>query len=142
MRVHAHVRSDKLEIIETDKFQKFLKNLVGNLITIDLEKVRTQRTIPENRYLHGVVFPILADYFGYDIRIPEELEALKQIVYSVHLKKKVRLSRDRRRKITITRRASDLDTKEFEILMEDIRIWAKLEFNVTIPPPDKDYRNN
>lgn len=83
------------------------------------------------------MIPILADYWGYDIRIAEELEAVKKIIYDTHLTSKVRLSRDRRRKFAITRRASDLNTKEFEKLMEDIRIWAKLQFNVTIPEPNE-----
>lgn len=63
LRVHAHVREDKLDIIEIEPFKKFLKSRIGDLITIDLEKVYTKRTIPENRYFHGVVIPILADYW-------------------------------------------------------------------------------
>ena len=137
MRVHAHVRKNKLEIIELENFQKFLKNRVGDLITIDIEKVYSKRTIPENKYFHGVVIPILADYWGYDVRIPEEIEAVKQILYKEHLTSKVRLSRDKRRKFSITRRASDLNTKEFEQFMQDIRDWAIVEFQVKIPTPDE-----
>lgn len=137
LRVHAHVREDKLEIIELDNFKKFLASKVGDLITLDLEKVYSHRTIQENKYFHGVVIPILADYWWYDIRIKEEMEAVKDILYAEHLTSKVRLSRDRRRKFTVTRRSSDLNTKEFEKFMQDIRDWAKLKFNVTIPEPNE-----
>ncbi len=138
LRVHAHVKEDKLEIIELDSFKKFLSQRVGELITIDIEKVYSKRTTLENRYFHGVVIPILADYWWYDVRIKEEIEAVKEIIYAEHLTSKVRLSRDRRRKFTITRRSSDLNTKELEKLMENIRIWARLEFNVIIPEPNKE----
>ena len=138
LRVHAHVREDKLEIIELDNFKKFLSQRVGDLITLDLEKVYSKRTPKENRYYHGVVIQILADYWGFDVRIPEELEEVKRLIYAEHLTSKVRISRDRRRKITVTRRSSDLNTKEFEKLMEDIRIWAQLKFNVTIPEPNEE----
>lgn len=141
LRVHAHVREDKLEIIELENFKKFLKNRVGDLITLDLEKVYGKRTILENKYLHAGLIPPLADYWGYDTRIPEELEEVKRLIYTEHLTSKVRLSKDRRRKITVTRRASDLNTKEFEKFAEDVRIWAKLQFNVTILDPEQ-YKNS
>lgn len=138
LRIHAHVRTDKLEIVELDTFKKFLSQRVGDLITLDLEKVYSKRTPQENKYYHGVVIPILADYWWYDIRIKEEIEAVKDILYEEHLTSRIRLSRDKRRKFSITRRSSDLNTKEFEKFMEDVRIWARLKFNVIIPEPNEE----
>lgn len=132
------VKKDKLDIYEIDNFRKFCQKNYWKTITIDLEKVHEKRTNQENRYYHGVVLAILGDFFGYDVRIKEEIEELKDLLNAQFLTKKVPWSKDRRRKILVTKRSSDLNTKEFEEFMSEIRTWAKVKFGVHIPLPNEE----
>lgn len=40
--------------------------LLSGPVVLTLRKFREQRSSSQNRYLHGVVIPILADHLGYD----------------------------------------------------------------------------
>ena len=131
LRVHAHVRPDKLEIIEEQDFKKFLRNRVWEIITLDIEQVRSIRSLQENRYYFWVVIKILSEYFGYT---PEEMH---EVLKTAFLTKKLRMKHDKRRKLTMIRSTTTLTTLEFEEYLEKVRLFAR-GFNVYIPLPNEE----
>ena len=45
----------------------YLHRLKGQRVEVVVRKVRTQRSQQQNKYLHGVVLPLLAEAFGNDV---------------------------------------------------------------------------
>jgi hypothetical protein len=74
-----------------------------------------QRSSPENRYFHGVLLPILAEYTGYD---PDEMKAVVKWKFKI-------------------KHTAELTTSEFEKFMSDIRMWASRDLSCYIPEPNE-----
>jgi hypothetical protein len=72
----------------------------------------SNRSNPQNRYLHGVVLPIMAEYTGYD---QSEMKAVLKFKFKV-------------------KHTSDLSTAEFEKFLSDVRMWAAKN-GCNIPEP-------
>lgn len=71
------------------------------------------RSNPQNRYFHGVVLPILADYTGYT---QDEMKAVVKWKFKV-------------------KSTAELTTAEFEKFMSDVRMWASAELACFVPEP-------
>ena len=130
------IKSGKLELSFKDYFLRYLRNFrEGTLVHLVVKEARRQRTSGkddeksnENGYYWGVVIPVLADEFGYSS--DEMHEALK-------IKFMRTGGTDELPRIGSTAR---LNTKDWENLMEKIRIWALTEHDIKIPLPNEaDY---
>lgn len=109
------------------QFAIALKLLSGPVV-LTLRKFREQRSSSQNRYLHGVVIPILADHPGYD-----DHQELKH-----ELKRKFLLDPDRPLHdagLLKTRSTADLNTAEMTEFIESVRRFAAVEFGCVIPNP-------
>lgn len=88
------------------------------------------RSNAENRYFHGCVVPVLAEHIGYTN--PEMKEILKARFLSetrgidtVHGPAEIEYIKP----------TSSLNTIEFELFLEKIKVWASAELGVVIPDP-------
>jgi hypothetical protein len=72
------------------------------------------RSNPQNRYLHGVILPILADHTGYEI---DEIKAVLKWKFKI-------------------KHTSSLSTKEFEDFLSKVRMWASAELGCFCPEPN------
>ena len=93
-------------------------------LKVKIEAVRPIRSLPQNRYLHGVVFSVLAIELGLTI------DEVKQL-----LKKKF-LSYEKN-KIQFVKETSKLTTIELEAFIENCRTYSQLEHNCYIPKPNE-----
>ena len=73
------------------------------------------RSDPENRYFHGVILPILAEYTGYTI---DEMKGVVKFKFNI-------------------KSTADLTTVEFEKFCSDIRAWASRDLGCYIPEPNE-----
>jgi hypothetical protein len=90
------------------------------------------RSDPENRYFHGVILPILAEYTGYTI------DECKDLVKSMFLKSEIMLrTKDGYQEVSTVRGSSRLSTAEFEKFMSDIRTWASQTLGIYVPEPNE-----
>lgn len=68
---HGRVSKDggRLELLETERGQRHrhLQSLAGQMVEVVVRRVRTQRSLDMNAYLHAQVFPIIAEETGDDI---------------------------------------------------------------------------
>ena len=104
-------------------FRKSLHNLEGKNIQVSVRQYKTSRTDPQNRYYWAVVIKILGDELGY---MPEEMhEALKWKF----------LRKDG--KIETVKSTTSLNTTEFEMFLEKVRIWAVSDLQIKIPLPNE-----
>jgi len=120
-------KEGKVVIDDQERYDKVLKSFEGKDGFLVLEKIYKQRSIQENRYLFGVIIPILINeteiFGGWD----------KESVYrwfEGHFLNNFPTKKPREW-ITI----KELSTKDFEELMERIRQWASIELGIYIPLP-------
>lgn len=132
---------NKLEdwIIKCDFPVKLIfEKLTPGKYVFTLKKVFQKRTLPQNAYLHGVVVPMLAEHMGMVIPWLDREEttillgATKEYIINHYCPKlTVKNQKDKRKRITIQKRTSDLTTEEFKIMID--RLLTDFPF---IPPPD------
>lgn len=123
----ATVTKCRLDIHDPAKYAVYLAGLEGQQVELTVKRPEKKRSNAENRYYHGVMIPILADFFGYT---PEETHEAVKLQFLV----------DRTKDFPTIRSTKQLSTVEFEKLMTDIRQWAATEYGIYIPLPNEiDY---
>ena len=83
---------------------------------IEKKQQKTDRSDPQNRYFHGVVLPVLAEYTGYT---QEEMKAVVKWKFKV-------------------KSTAGLNPVEFEKFMSDVRQWSSAELSCYIPNPNEE----
>ena len=91
-------------------------------LKVRIEAVRPIRSLPQNRYLHGVVFSVLAIELGLTIDEVKQLLKNKFLSYE-------------KNKIKFVKETSKLSTTELEAFVENCRTYSQLEHNCYIPKP-------
>ena len=118
----GNVKNGKLFFEDRETFDRYLTSLIGQ-VQIIVKKKRKQRSVEQNNYYWGVVIPILMDYCGYT------KEQMHNALIMMFLKVEG--------KIPTFRGSSELNTLEFCEFVDRVVIWAAMELNVVIPPPEK-----
>lgn len=96
--------------------------------TIEIKEKSNNRSSNQNRYLWGVVYPILGQKLGYDNETIHE-------VLKTKFGEKVVL----RNNMTINKSTSKYTTNEFENYIQKITIFAGEFLKLTIPAPNETY---
>jgi hypothetical protein len=113
---------------ERDRRRMHLGSLIGKRVEVIVRKVRTQRSLDQNAYLHAVPFALLAEYWG------EDIETTKLLCLGECFGWKD--TRDGHR-VPIKPSTSGLTTEEGSHLIEWLPAWAMREFGVSIPLPQE-----
>jgi len=122
----GRVEAGKLKLDHRDEFAALLQRLEGKEIELTLRRYRRQRTPNQNRYLHAVVIPVLAEHCGYDA------EEMKTAL-------KLRFLRDgdgELKGLPRVRSTADLTTAEMTEFIDNIRRLAT-EMGCSIPSPNE-----
>ena len=106
-------------------FKQDLLTLKGKEAYLTVAKVTKSRSGNQNRYAHGVVFPMIADCMGC------EMEEAKDALKFEFLRKPLDCGK------WTTRQTSSLTTMEFEDFLEKCRRMAVEMFNCYIPEPNE-----
>jgi len=106
-------------------YTRHVRSLHGRFVEVIVRKLRTQRSIDQNAYLHVAPFPILADYFGYTI--PEVKLALMGECWGW---KKLGSH-----EVPIKPSTSELTVEECTYFIDWLIPWAMMNHNVVIPLP-------
>jgi flavin-dependent dehydrogenase len=108
---------------------------------LEITKIRLKRSNDQNRYFHWVVLPMLAEHMWYivpGIENTEWLQEAKEAIISAFIpSKKYKNPIDKRKRVVIQKRTSDLDTIEFKQFIDTILI--KFPF---IPSPNSGDLDN
>lgn len=102
----------------------WIRSLDGKRLEIVVKEYKPKRSNEQNRYYHGVIIPILAEYFGYTH--DEMHDAIK-----IHF---LQRAPEPGKPFTVGSTAK-LTTERFKQLTDDIKIWAATEYGVSIPDP-------
>ena len=138
---------------EEEKFKRYLDTLqfkeAKAKIKLTVERYRNDASTQQMRYLFGVVYPILGDYFGYDAYeygefLHRPLKAMflgykkveQRSVYKIFKEPIATVNATVVELVSIT----EIDTKQMTDYIENVRRWAVKEYNVYIPAPNEvDY---
>lgn len=128
MRFLAEVKENKVVLKDKNMFLSEAMKLNGKLVELDLKEVKSKRSLAQNAYFYGVIVETLARELGYTSK------EMHNILKAEFLKKEVNFKGDW---LEYTVGTSDLNTKEFEKLMVEIREWASIELSIWIPEPNE-----
>jgi hypothetical protein len=116
---------------QSDKGKLFdqLKKLKPVPYRVELKVDRDSRSNNQNRYYWGVVVKLLSEHTGFSQGEMHYTLRHKFLSYT-----KVLSNNER---VQVVQSTTDLDTKEFEDYMEDIRRFAIQELDIEIPLPNE-----
>ncbi len=130
---HGRVTEDgRLDLLDTerDRRRMYLRTLAGKHVEVVVRKVRVQRSVDQNAYLHVGPFPVLAEELGYD-SIEELKLALMGECWGYH--------RDRvsGRDLPIKPHTSDMTVEECTHFIDWLIPWAQVNYNIRVPLPNE-----
>jgi hypothetical protein len=130
---HGRVEGGRLALdpTEADQRQTYLRGLEGKAVEVIVRPPRRKRSLDQNAFAWGVVYPVLAEHLGYDTHEHEMLHyALLGECFGT--------SYDQRFGRDIPRVSSSrMTVREFADYLDWVIRWAATEHGVVIP---KRYR--
>lgn len=66
-----------LKLDQRDRFLAYAHSFAGQRIEVTIRRRKEQRTSQQNRYLFGVVYPVIAEFTGYEVEELHEALAMK-----------------------------------------------------------------
>ena len=119
------------------KLMQALQSLSGQRVLLTIEKYKRKRTSSQNRYLHGVVFPMLQQRL-LDLGWKEavSIEWVKDLIKYQFLKMET-VNEKTGEVITSIRATSSLTTSEMMDFIADIQQWSAETLELYIPDPNE-----
>ena len=121
---------------------KALQSFSGLKVVLSIEKAKRKRTSPQNRYLHGVVFPMIQERLielGWKEAV--NIEWVKDLCKYQFLKKET--SNEKTGEvITFVEATSALSTSEMMDFIADLQQWSAETLDLYIPDPNEQIEIN
>lgn len=138
---------------EAKLFNQYLESLqykeAKTKIKITVERYRNDASTQQMRYLFGVVYAVLGDFFGYDryeyekyLHRPLKKMFLGYKVVEEYSSYRIFKDQETPMNTQVVELVSlkDIDTGRMTDFIEDVRRWAMKEYSVHIPAPNEiDY---
>ena len=109
----------------------YLKEL-GNDYIVDVKKQRNNRSMMQNNYYWKCIVQMLADELGY---YPNEMHDILKVKFASEWQS-IEVNNNKVG-LQVINSTATMDTKEFEIYAEQIRIWALSELNIRLMLPNE-----
>lgn len=125
-RLAARVKDGQLVLADPVAWRTLLAKHNGREVVVTVTRKQHLRTMPQNRYYHGVVVEMVAGYIG---ESREETHALLKEKFLP--RRKVELLDGQFLEMPPTTRL--LSTEEFSAYIEQIKVWAASFLGLSIP---------
>ena len=109
----------------------YLKEL-GNDYIVDVKKQRNNRSIMQNNYYWKCIVQMLADELGY---YPNEMHDILKVKFASEWQS-IEVNNNKVG-LQVINSTATMNTKEFEIYAEQIRVWALSELNIRLMLPNE-----
>tara|TARA_R100001460_G_scaffold107905_2_gene157523 strand:- start:5906 stop:6289 length:384 start_codon:yes stop_codon:yes gene_type:complete len=109
----------------------YLKEL-GNDYIVDVKKQRNNRSIMQNNYYWKCIVQTLSEELGY---YPNEIHDILKVKFASEWQS-IEVNNNKVG-LQVINSTATMDTKEFEIYAEQIRIWALSELNIRLMLPNE-----
>ena len=128
IRFTGAVIGARLVLDERERFQKALECLDGKRIELSLGPKKQNRSLTQNAYLWGGVYPYIAEWSGHDV---EEIHAAMKHLHCP--RKEMAMPTGELVQVTSTR---ILTLEEFSEYVSRVKRWAA-ENGLNIPDPEE-----
>ena len=118
-------KQDKLSLIN------YLKEL-GNDYIVEVKKQRNNRSNMQNNYYWKCIVQALAEELGY---FPDEMHDILKVKFASEWQSVI--INDKTIGLQVIKSSATLDTKEFEVYADQIRIWALTELGIRLMLPNE-----
>ena len=118
-------KQDKITLIN------YLKELENDYI-VDVKKQRNNRSNMQNNYYWKCIVQVLAEELGY---FPDEMHDILKVKFSSEWQS-IEIN-NRQVGLQVMNSTATMNTKEFEIYAEQIRIWALTELGIRLMLPNE-----
>lgn len=125
---YGQVEKGELKLIGRDRFKQYLYTLNGKEVEVTVSQKGRKRSERQNKYLWGVVYKLLSDYFGYTT---DEMHELMKQKFAP--KKEVKMGNEI---MLIPCSTTELLTTNFNDYLDQIKQFGA-ENNIIIPDPEK-----
>ena len=122
------VKDGKIEFYGSQKLylNNWVQTLEGKRIVLTVKQWHPQRTLPQNAYLHAVVFGTIAKETG------NSIETVKDTL------KDMFASKTDEKGFKHIEKTSKMSTARMVDFIETVCRWASVEMNIYVPPPNED----
>jgi hypothetical protein len=111
-----------------------LTGLEGQRVQVTMQKRGAKVSLPQSRYWFGVVIPLLAEHFGYDM---DERKALHYQLMAMCFGTRTETRLGVEMEVVNVESMTKLSTADFEKLADWTRRWAAKEHSVYVPEPNE-----
>ncbi len=123
-------------VIKDDKDKQSLINYLrelGNDYIVDVKKQRNNRSNMQNNYYWKCIVQELSDFTGF---FPDEMHDILKVKFSTEWQT-IELSENKTIGIQTLNSTARMNTKEFELYTEQIRIWALSDLGIRLMLPNE-----
>lgn len=126
------VTDGKLRVYDEAAFRSAYKQFEGQPVFLSIEKATRTRSNPQNAYLWGVVYKMIADETGYEPETIHEMMRARFLIRGSDIMDKATGAIERFEYVGST---TKLTTEQFSEYVDRISIWAQDFLNLSIPLP-------
>ena len=122
--------------VKDDKDKQSLINYLrelGNDYIVDVKKQRNNRSNMQNNYYWKCIVQELSDFTGF---FPDEMHDILKVKFSTEWQT-IELSENKTIGIQTLNSTARMNTKEFELYTEQIRIWALSDLGIRLMLPNE-----
>jgi hypothetical protein len=123
-------------VIKDDKDKQSLINYLkelGNDYIVDVKKQRNNRSNMQNNYYWKCIVQELSDFTGF---YPDEMHDILKVKFSTEWQT-IELSENKTIGIQTLNSTARMNTKDFEVYTEQIRIWALSDLGIRLMLPNE-----
>lgn len=110
-------------------FRKAFYHLEGKEAMVSVKKKTKRRSNPQNKYLWGVVYALIADHIGED---PESVHDLMKVKFNFK-----HITTESGKELKMPQTTTKLTTDAFEVYWKSIQRWAAEFLELYIPDPSE-----
>lgn len=126
---HGFLKKGKLHIPKKGWFFAMLEGFQDDEVIVTVQRKKHTRTLKQNAYLWGVVYPLLAEYTG------ETQDELHKIFKAKYLQQKKMW---RGGEYAVQRSTAELTSEEMGDFISSVVLEAS-DLGIEVPLPDKEY---
>ena len=126
MKFVIHDKKDKMQLVN------YLKEMESPY-TIEVKKNRNNRSNMQNNYYWKCIVQELSDFTGF---FPDEMHDILKVKFSTEWQT-IELSENKTIGIQTLNSTARMNTKDFEVYTEQIRIWALSDLGIRLMLPNE-----
>ncbi len=126
-----------LEFDALPAWRAHLRSLAGKRVKVTVSRETRGRTLPQNSWLWGSIYPILSDWSGHSMEeIHSAMKELHGLKDTVQVPERQPGNFSKLRTFRLPRSTRDYPTDEFSAYVERVRAWAAQQ-GLDIPDPGR-----